>query len=138
LDGQPCDDLQDEAQLGVQTPREDCTAVRSRNFGGQDHSASGHAQRYAQFVRDPSLLVMGRPVTVSLKEIALSYGISEPADWKLQLIDSTSKFFFGVVESEMQMKIARARKSQRSPNWARIQTDVQILEEVGSREKLTS
>ena len=29
-EGQPCDDLRDEAQLGVQTPREDCTAVRSR------------------------------------------------------------------------------------------------------------
>jgi hypothetical protein len=47
-----------------------------------------------------------------------------------------SNFSFGVVEPEMQMKIARARKSQRSPNWARIQADVPNPEEVGSREKL--
>jgi hypothetical protein len=46
-EGQPRDDLRDEAQLGVQTPREDCTVVRRQNFVGQDHSASGHAQRYA-------------------------------------------------------------------------------------------
>ena len=31
LGGQPCDDLRDEAQLGVQTPREDCTVVRIQN-----------------------------------------------------------------------------------------------------------
>jgi hypothetical protein len=36
-DGQPCDDLRDEAQLGVQTPREDCTAVRRRNSVNQGH-----------------------------------------------------------------------------------------------------
>jgi hypothetical protein len=69
-------------------PHEDCTVVRKQNCVSQDHSASGHAQRYAQLVRDPSLLVRGRQVTVSLKEITLPSGISGPADWELQLIDS--------------------------------------------------
>jgi len=36
----------------------------------------------------PQLLAPGRPVTVSLKEVTLPSGVSEPADWKRQLIDS--------------------------------------------------
>jgi hypothetical protein len=36
-----------------------------------------------QLVRDASLLVLRRPVTVSLKEVTLPSGVSEPADWKL-------------------------------------------------------
>jgi hypothetical protein len=41
-----------------------------------------------QLGRDVSLLAPGRPVTVSLKEVTLPSGVSEPADWKRQLIDS--------------------------------------------------
>lgn len=87
-EGQPCHDLRDEAQSGVQTPREDCTAVRRQNCVKQGHSASGHAQCCAQLVRGRSLLVPRRQVTVSPKEITLRSGISEPAGRKLQLIDS--------------------------------------------------
>ena len=41
-----------------------------------------------QLGRDVSLPAPGRPVTVSPKEVTLPSGVSEPADWKLQLIDS--------------------------------------------------
>ena len=41
-----------------------------------------------QLGRDVSLLASGLPVTVSLKEVTLPSGVSEPADWKVQLIDS--------------------------------------------------
>jgi hypothetical protein len=40
-EGQPCNDLPDDAQLGVQTHREDCTA-RRRNCVKQGHPDSGH------------------------------------------------------------------------------------------------
>jgi hypothetical protein len=57
--GQPCDDLRDETQLRVQSAREDCTVVRRQNFVSQGYSASGHAQRYAQRVRDRALWFWG-------------------------------------------------------------------------------
>jgi hypothetical protein len=70
-------------------PHEDCTVVRKQNCVSQDHSASGHAQRYAQLVRDPRLLVLERPVKCHGKKSICAAEISEPADWQLQLVDST-------------------------------------------------
>jgi hypothetical protein len=113
--GQPCDDLRDETQLRVQTAREDCTVVRRQDFVNQDHSASGHAQRSAQLVRDMSLLVLGRPVIMSLKEITLPNGISEPADWKLQLIDSIQQALLQCRGTRNARDIARARNRNAPP-----------------------
>ena len=64
-------------------------------------------------------------MTVSLKEITLRSGITgnQLAENFNRLI-LFSKFSFGVVEPEMQLKIARARESQRSADWARIQSHV--------------
>jgi len=62
-EGRPCDDLQEEAQLGFQTPREDSTAVRRRNSVKQGHSDTGHAQCCAQ----PEYSSAGRQLGMSLK-----------------------------------------------------------------------
>jgi hypothetical protein len=94
--------------------------VRKPNCVSQDHSASGHAQRYAQLVRDPSLLVRGRQVTVSPEEITLLNGIAGPADWELQLIDSIWQVLLQCRGPRNAYEIARARKRNALPNWARI------------------
>jgi len=39
-EGTAHNDLKEETQLGVQTPRKDCTVVRRQDFGNQNHSGS--------------------------------------------------------------------------------------------------